>query len=106
MSGEQSDDEAFKAVEKILGEPAAAEFSDAVWRIRNHLMIASVIAIAVVLGDLHIDPGSTIVGLKFSGLNDRVLRGALLLVESYLLIHFLWAAFDGVLAWRLRVTGT
>ena len=103
---EIDEDKNIKAVEKVLGEPAFAEFTENTWRIRTNLILASIISIAVVLGDLHIESGSSIFGLKFEGLDDSLVRGSLLWVLIYLLIHFLWSAFDSLNEWRLRVTGT
>jgi len=101
-----NDDEKLKAVEKVLGEPAFAEFTSNAWKIRTNLIIVSVISIAVVFADLHIDTGSTVLGLKFQGLNDSVLTKGLFGVTLYLLLHFIWSAIDSLLEWRLRVTGT
>jgi hypothetical protein len=103
MSSSESTTE---AVFKVLGEPAFAEFSDNAWKIRTNLILASVISIAVVFGDLHIEPDSQILGLKFKGLTDAVLTNGLIAVVSYLLLHFVWTAIDALLEWRLRVTGT
>lgn len=100
------DSKDLKAIEKVLGEPAFAEFSSNVWKIRSNLMIASVISITVVVADLHIDAGSTILGLKFNGLNDIVIGTGLFVITLYLLFHFIWSAADSLVEWRLRVTGT
>lgn len=106
MATSGNEDEKLKAVEKVLGEPAFAEFTPNAWKIRTNLIIASVISIAVVFADLHIDPGSTVLGLKFHGLSDTVLTNGLFGVTLYLLLHFVWSAIDSLLEWRLRVTGT
>lgn len=94
------------AVQKVLGEPASAELTDNAWKIRTNLIFAAIVSIAVVYGDLHIDPDSQIFGLKFNGFNDTVLTNGLTAAVAYLLIHFLWASLDSLLEWRLRVTGT
>lgn len=99
-------DKTIEAVEKALGEPASAEFTDNTWKIRTNLIVASVIGITVSWADLQIDSSSSVLGLKFAGLNDSVVRGALVWIVGYLLAHFLWSAFDSLLEWRLRVTGT
>jgi high-affinity nickel permease len=39
-------------VEKVLGEPFAMDFSDNVRKIRNNLIITSIIAIALLLGGI------------------------------------------------------
>lgn len=106
MANDSTDDDKLKAVEKVLGEPAFAEFASDAWKIRSNLIILSAISIAVVFADLHIDAGSTVLGLKFQGLNDTVLTKGLFGVTLYLLLHFIWRAIDSLLEWRLRVTGT
>lgn len=95
-----------EAVNKVLGEPVQTELTENAWKIRTNLMLAAVVSIAVVFADLHIEPDSQILGLKFKGLNDTVLTNGLIAVVSYLLIHFLWSSFDSILEWRLRITGT
>lgn len=93
-------------VQKALGEPLMPEFTDYMRRVRSLLVVASLISIGVVVGELAIDPGSSVLGIRFQGLsNDLVLQG-LLIANSYLLIHFLWGGFDSWLEWTARVTGT
>ncbi len=93
-------------VQKVLGEPVLCEFSDKTWRIRTNLILVSVISLVVVLANLHIEAGSTVFGLKFAGLTDVVVRVSLFGITIYLLVHFLWGAFDNFLEWRLRISGT
>ena len=100
------DDKTIGAVEKILKEPVAAQFSDQAWRIRTNLIIASTIGLVMGLADLRIHPDSSILGLRFTGLSDTVIRVTLAGIIAYLLFHFLWVAWDGFLEWRLRITGT
>lgn len=104
MADEENDN--VKAVEDALGKPVLPELPDSVWKVRTNLIIASVISIAVALADLRIDPGSTFLGLRFTGLTDHLVRTLLFIITVYLLIHFLWAALDAFLEWRLRITGT
>jgi hypothetical protein len=106
LSTSSVDEDRLKAVEKVLGEPAFSEFAPNAWKIRTNLIVASAVSIAVVFADLHIDPGSTVLGLKFHGLNDTVLVRVLFGVTLYLLLHFIWSALDSLPEWRLRVTGT
>ncbi len=95
-----------EAVNKVLGEPVFAEFTDNAWKIRTNLILASVVSIAVVFANLHIEPDSQILGLKFKGLDDIVLTNGLIAVVAYLLAHFLWSSLDTIFEWRLRITGT
>lgn len=95
-----------KEVQKVLGEPFWYEFQDSVIKIRRNLLITSIVTIAVFLGDLHIDPGSTIFGLKFTGLTDDFVKIGLSLITIYFFVHFLWCGIDSFFEWRARVTGT
>lgn len=101
-----NDEQKLKAVKKVLGEPVFCELSDKAWKIRTNLIIASVISISIVIADLHIDPSSTVLGLKFTGLTDTVVRSGLFWITLYLIMHFIWSAWDNLLEWRLRITGT
>lgn len=100
------DEKAVKAVEAVLGDPAFPEFNEKTWKIRTNLIIASVISIGLVLGGLNIEQGSTVLGLRFTGLTDEIIRLWLFLITAYLAFHFLWNSVDEFLTWRLRITGT
>jgi len=100
------DEDAMRSVEKVLREPAAAEFSDQAWKVRTNLIIASTIGLVMALADLRIDADSSILGLRFVGMSDTVIRVTIAAIIAYLFFHFLWLALDAFLEWRLRVTGT
>lgn len=95
-----------KEVEKSLGEPVAADFSDYVRKLRGNLVFVSFISISLILGGLEIDPESSILGLKFKGLDNSSVMYGLLILNSYMLFHFLWCSFDAFQEWGMRVTGT
>lgn len=101
-----ADEKNIDGVRKALGEPFSAEFTDKVWKIRTNLLVVSIVWLFVVLAGLRIDPGSSVFGLRFSGLTDEVVKIGLFLVTLYLVVHFLWSCIDSFLEWRLRVTGT
>lgn len=69
-------------------------------------MIASLVSLFAVLGNVHVDPTSTVLGLKLLGLNAELINIGTFVITLYLLIHFAWYAWDAFLEWRLRVTGT
>ncbi len=102
----QIDEKRLRAVEKVLKEPVAAQFSEQAWKVRTNLFIASFIAMVMGVAKIRIAADSTFLGLKFMGLTDSVIRFTLAAVIVYLLIHFLWTAWDSFLEWRLRITGT
>lgn len=94
------------AAQEALGKPALCEFSDKTWRIRTLLLVASIASLMVVTANLHVEPSSSIFGLRFTGLTDHIVHTWLFLIVAYLLIHFLWSSFDNFIEWRLRLTGT
>ncbi|MCW8830727.1 MAG: hypothetical protein OQK32_04305, partial [Gammaproteobacteria bacterium] len=79
-----------KKAQKALGEPLMPEFTDYMRRARTLLIVVSLISIAVVIGGLAIDPSSSVLGVKFKGISDELIRKGLLIANAYLLIHFLW----------------
>lgn len=93
-------------VEKALGEPVAADFSDYVRKLRANLIFVSFISISLILGGLEIDPASSILGLKFKGLNNTSFLYGMFIVNSYMFIHFLWCSVDAFQEWGIRVSGT
>jgi len=95
-----------KNVQKALGEPLMPEFTDYLRRVRSLLITVSLISIGVVLGGLVIDPSSSVLGVKFQGLSDDLIRKGLLAANGYLLIHFIWGGFDNWLEWGARLSGT
>ncbi|MHC4337552.1 MAG: hypothetical protein ACYSTG_06330 [Planctomycetota bacterium] len=95
-----------KAVQKVLGEPVMCEFDAKTQKIRTMLFLLSVVSIAYGIGGLQIEEGSSILGLKFTGLSDDLFRYLLLGAVAYLALHFLWCSVDNFLEWKLRITGT
>lgn len=94
------------AVEKALGSPIGAELPENALKVRRNLLISSMVALFVEFGGLRLDPTSSVLGFKFVGLTDDLIRIGLAVVTLYLLLHFLWYVHDALLEWRLRVTGT
>jgi len=94
-------------VQKALGEPLMPEFTDFMRRVRTLLIIVSLISIGIIGGGLSIDPAtSSILGIRFQGLSNEMIRTGILMVNSYLLIHFLWGSIDSWFEWIVRLTGT
>lgn len=93
-------------IKKVLREPVQIEFSDSVKKIRNNLMIISFISLFVTIGEVNIRPDSKFFGLGFDGLDNSLIFNGLLIVLIYLLIHFIWSAYDSLQEWEVRVTGT
>jgi hypothetical protein len=93
-------------VKKVLKEPVQVEFSDSVKKIRNNLMMVSFISLFVTIGEVDIRPDSKFFGLGFDGLDNPLIFKGLLIILIYLLIHFIWSAYDTLQEWEIRVTGT
>src|SRR5262249_16960966 len=102
----ETSEEKFQLVERVLKEPVAAEFSEQAWKIRTNLTLISGVSVVTCLAKLSITPDSSVLGLRFHGLNDIVIKFTLAAVVAYLLVHFVWVALDAFMEWRLRITGT
>lgn len=99
-------DPEINAVETALGKPVLAEMPENALKVRRNLLIFGLISIFIALGEIKLNASSPILGFTFTGISDTLVRKALLVVNGYLLFHFFWYAFDSLLEWRLRVTGT
>jgi hypothetical protein len=95
-----------RALLKILGEPVVLRLDDELAKTRFRLLVVASLSVAIVAADLHIRPGSTLLGLQIDNLTDRVVRIGLAIVVGYFFVHFLWGAVDGFREWRLRLTGS
>jgi hypothetical protein len=102
----RSSDRTVEAVQKVLGEPVAAGLSDRAWKVRTQLMAVSVVAIGLVGLGLHVNRDATVFGFSLSGLTDELVRRALVIWTAYLVVHFVWMAWESFAEWRLRLTGT
>ncbi len=103
---EKEEDSEIESVEKVLGSPVFCELNPHAHRLRTNLIVISALSIAIVLGDLRIDEGSSIFGLKIIGLDDGFLRNGLFCIVIYLICHFFWGSMESFQEWRIRLTGT
>lgn len=102
----RSTDANIEAVQTVLGEPVATGLSDRAWKVRTQLMAVSVVAIGLIALHLHVDRQATVFGFSLSGLTDRMVRLGLAVWIVYLVVHFVWMAWESFAEWRLRLTGT
>lgn len=100
------DKDKYQEVEKALGQPFAADFTENVRKIRMNLMIVSFISLVIFYAKINIESDSTFFGLKFKGINDNLITVILVILLIYNLVHFIWCAIDNILEWWLRLTGT
>jgi hypothetical protein len=99
-------DENLYAVEKALGNPVAGDLPENALKVRRNLLAFGIISVVITLGGVKLDPTSSVLGFKFVGISENLILNTLLATNAYLLLHFMWYAFEGLLEWRLRVTGT
>ncbi len=92
------------AVDKVLSEPLMPELSDTERRVKNNLIAFSVVAIFMCSWGLSISDDSSILGLKFNGLDQHKIYIALGLFIVYSGIHYSWHVHDIFVEWRLRWT--
>lgn len=95
-----------EAVEKVLGKPVGGDLPEQALKVRRNLITLGVVSVFIALGEVKFDPTSSVLGFKFIGISESLVQNALLLANVYLLLHFAWYAFESVLEWRLRITGT
>lgn len=99
-------DSKMAAVDTALGKPVSGDLPENALKVRRNLLVFGLISIFMALGEIKLNPTSSILGFTFTGISDALVRNALLLTIGYLLIHFIWYAFDSLLEWRIRITGT
>lgn len=92
-------------VGKALGAPFYGDLSENALRVRRNLLALSLISLVIAWSGARLDQGSSILGVKFTGLPDNVVPIVLLIVNGYWLLHFIWCAVEAILEWRLRLTG-
>lgn len=95
-----------EAIKKVLQEPFINEFPDYVRKIRNSLIIISVISIFAYYTGVTVSTDSKFLGLDFENLEPVHLNIIFLILNFYFFIHFLWCSLQNFVEWRLRLTGT
>lgn len=95
-----------KDLKKVLEEPIFLGYSDSVKKTRNLLLILSVISLFLIFGELKINSSSTLLGLKFDGLNTNIIYIGLFVLISFSSINFIWSSIDSFQEWQVRQSGT
>lgn len=95
-----------KKIQKAIGQPFAIEFTDYARKIRTNLMFVGVLIIVIVTQNLELSQNSSFLGVRFDNLNTAMAVRILLILNIYLLIHFIWLAIDNFTEWWIRLTGT
>lgn len=91
-------------VDKVLSVPIMPEQTDTERKLKNNLIIFSVISLFMYYGDLKIKPDSRFMGLMFDGLNQSKIYAALFVFIVYAFIHYLWYMKDSFSCWCIRCT--
>ncbi|WP_143047814.1 hypothetical protein [Variovorax sp. YR266] len=94
------------AVREVLSKPVVLETTDYVAKIRQNLMIASTVTIAILFFGVHAAESQSFIGLTLEKLSTQKLKIGLLAINGYILVHFLWLMFDAFQSWRIRLTGS
>jgi hypothetical protein len=93
-------------VAKVLGEPVFLEFPDATQKARRNLLAMGAIAVAFAWWRLELTTAPTVLGFQLQNLSTAVFAWGLLWSLVYLLVHFVWLAWDALQEWRIRQSGT
>lgn len=93
-------------VEEVLGAPINPELSEYAQKLRRNLLAFSAVYIFCWVNGVEIDRESSFFGIKLIGLNAEQFSVGTMIVNTYLLVHFGWYAWEAMLEWRVRVTGT
>lgn len=91
-------------VDKVLSVPVMPEQTDTERKLKNNLIIFSVISLFMIYGDLSISSDSRFMGLRFDGLNQNKIYAASFVFIFYAAVHYFWYIKDSFTGWRLRCT--
>ena len=88
-----------------MKEPVFIENSEYVKKSRNILLSFSTITIFLIYFNLSIKDDSSVLGLKFNGLNENNIYIALFVIIIFNLINFFWNSYNTYNEWEIRQTG-
>jgi len=94
-----------KDLKKVIDEPIFLGYTDNVKKTRNILLVFSFISLFLIFGKLTINSSSTILGLKFDGLDTKIIYIGLLILISFSFINFIWSSYDAFQEWQIRQSG-
>jgi hypothetical protein len=93
-------------VEEVLGEPINPELSEYAQKLRRNLLAFGAIYLFCWFNGVQISRDSTFFGIQLVGVNEQQFSAGTMLINAYLLVHFGWYAWEAILEWRVRITGT
>jgi len=94
-----------ESINKVTNEPIFIFFSDDAKKVRNSLLYISFIILFLTFGNISLDPSSSLLGLKFKGLNDKLIYIGFFIILIYNYINFIWYSKNALLEWEIRQTG-
>lgn len=101
----KADDENYKAVVKIMGQPVGFDLSDAAIKVKNLLLTVSIFLLCLVIGDIKVTGAVRFLGVNLEGFTGFKMIFGLSAAVAWVLIHYLWYAWEVFGEWRLRITG-
>lgn len=100
-----------KAMEVLMGKPFGLEYSEDVLKTRRNLLAVGAISVLICSAGLTVQTAGAggnvtpILGWPLTGMTQRVLLWSLIVLTTYLLLHFMWASIDAIHEYALRSTG-
>ncbi|MFE8709635.1 hypothetical protein [Aeromonas allosaccharophila] len=91
-------------IDEVLSTPVMPEQTETERKLKNNLIVFSVISLFMCLGGLSISDKSRFLGLVFDGLTQYKIYIALFGFILYAAFHYLWYIKDSISGWRLRCT--
>jgi hypothetical protein len=88
----------------LIKEPIAIEFNEFANKVRNNLLIVSVLSIIICTNNIQISNDSSILGLKFIGLNIELIQKIFFWMIAYFMIHFILLSIDTYSSWKMKLT--
>jgi hypothetical protein len=81
-------DDKTKAVEKILGNPVFGDLSENALKVRRNLLLTATISLILTIGNITLDPSSSIFGFKFYGVTNEHIFCSLIIFNTYFFFAF------------------
>lgn len=87
----------------LIKNPVAIEFNEFTNKVRNNLLIVSVLSIVICMNNIQISSDSSILGLKLIGLNIELIKKIFFWLITYFLIHFILLSIDTYSSWTMKL---
>ena len=91
---------------KHLGAPVFRGLDEYTQKLRRNLLMLSTLTIFLAFSGAELDGNIQMNGLTLTGVKIENIWFTLFVINLYFFAHYLWEAWDSILEWRIRVTGT